>query len=73
VPYVLLYAVAWMLEIVARPLQVKHPFSPVRIRKLVRSNNIQAEVLRARGYEYRYTLETALEDWKRDFPQDWNG
>jgi nucleoside-diphosphate-sugar epimerase len=72
VPYALLYVVAGMLEIGARPLGVKHPFSPVRIRKLVRSNNIQAEVLRERGYEYRYTLKTALEDWKHDFPQDWN-
>jgi len=37
----------------------------------VRSNNIQAEVLRDLGYEYQYTLETALADWKREFPQDW--
>jgi len=72
VPYSLLYAVAWMLEVVARPLGIKHPFSPVRIRKLVRSNNIQANVLRDLGYEYQYTLETALADWQRDFPRDWN-
>jgi len=71
VPYSLLYAVAWLLEIVARPLGIKHPFSPVRICKLVRSNNIQAEVLRDLGYEYQYTLDEAMKDWKQEFPQDW--
>jgi nucleoside-diphosphate-sugar epimerase len=70
-PYSLLYAIAWTLEIIARPLGISHPFSPVRIRKLVRSNNIQAEVLRNLEYEYHYTLETALTDWKQDFPKDW--
>jgi len=71
VPYSLLYGVAWVLEIIARPLGIKHPFSPVRIRKLVRSNNIQADVLRDLGYEYQYTLETALADWKKDISHDW--
>lgn len=71
VPYPMLYAAAWMMELAARPLGIEHAFSPVRIRKLVRSNNIQPEVLRDLGYEYRYTLETALDDWKQDYPQDW--
>ncbi len=71
VPYSLLHTIAWLIEAVAMPLGIKHPFNPVRIRKLVRSNNIQAEVLRDLGYEYRYTLETAMDDWKREFPQDW--
>jgi len=29
VSYSLLYAVAWMLEVIARPLGIKLPFSPV--------------------------------------------
>jgi len=60
-----------MLEAIARPLGINHPVSPVRILKLVRSNRIQAEVLRDLGYEYQYTLEEALADWKQEFPQDW--
>jgi hypothetical protein len=39
-PYRLLMTVTYLIDSIARPLGIKHPFSPVRIRKLVRSNNI---------------------------------
>jgi len=71
IPYGVLYTVAWMLEVVARPLGISHPFSPVRIRKLVRSNNIQAELLSKQGYKYHFSLESALLDWKGDKANDW--
>ncbi|MNU06527.1 hypothetical protein D3C72_2517520 [compost metagenome] len=41
IPYPLILTVAYSIEFIARPLGIKHPFSPVRIRKLVRSNNIR--------------------------------
>ncbi|RME57184.1 NAD(P)-dependent oxidoreductase [Candidatus Parcubacteria bacterium] len=71
VPYCILFSLAWLMEIVARPLGINHPFSPVRVRKLVRSNNIQAKTLSDHGYEYRFNLASALADWKRDMPRDW--
>ena len=70
-PYRLLLAVAYFIDSIARPLSVKHPFSPVRIRKLVRSNNILPNYLVEHGYEYRYTLESALADWRESCPEEW--
>lgn len=71
VPYPLLLAVAHSIDLIARPLGIKHPFSPVRIRKLVRSNNILPNHLVEHGYPYQYTLETAFSDWKASCPEEW--
>lgn len=71
VPYMLLLAVAYSIDVVARPLGIKHPFSPVRIRKLVRSNNILPTYLVANGYPYQYSLESAFADWKQNCPEEW--
>lgn len=71
VPYKLLLLVAHSIDMVAKPLGIKHPFSPVRIKKLVRSNNILPGYLVSKDYPYQYTLYTALEDWKKDCPEEW--
>lgn len=71
VPYPLLLAVAYGIDLIARPLGIQHPFSPVRIRKLVRSNNILPTFLVENGYPYRYSLTTALADWKASCPEEW--
>jgi nucleoside-diphosphate-sugar epimerase len=71
VPYRLLLMIAFLIDVVARPLGIKHPFSPVRIRKLVRSNNILPNYLVENGYEYLYTLESALADWRTSCPEEW--
>ena len=71
VPYQLLLIAAYMIDIIARPLGINHPFSPVRIRKLVRPNHILPEYLKKNGYPFKYDLRGALEDWKKDAPQDW--
>lgn len=71
IPYPLLLAAAYTIDLVARPLGIKHPFSPVRIRKLVRSNNILPNFLVEQGYTYQYSLEDALNDWKKDCPEEW--
>ncbi|KLD63204.1 NAD-dependent epimerase/dehydratase family protein [Dyella japonica] len=72
VPYSLLLCAAYGIDLVARPLRVSHPFSPVRIRKLVRSNNILPKFLVDNSYPYLYSLETAMRDWKQDCPGEWN-
>lgn len=71
VPYFAILAVAYSIELVARPMRIKHPFSPVRIRKLVRSNNILPNFLVENGYSYQHTLESALADWKNSYPEEW--
>lgn len=71
IPYLLLLTAAYGIDLIARPLGIKHPFSPVRIRKLARSNNIHPGYLIEQGYPYQYTLESALADWKADCPEEW--
>ena len=71
VPYQLLLGISLVIDAIARPIGVKHPFSPVRIRKLVRSNNILPTYLVRNSYQYQYTLQTALSDWQRTCPEEW--
>ena len=71
-PYGLLLTAGWLLDLVARPLGIAHPFSPVRIRKLVAANDIVPGYLRAHDYPFRYTLETALADWRATCPEEWH-
>lgn len=71
VPYPLLLSVAYSIDLIARPLGIKHPFSPVRIRKLVRSNNILPNFLVENGYAYQYSLTSAFADWKTSCPEEW--
>ncbi|MFT4248555.1 MAG: NAD(P)-dependent oxidoreductase [Pseudomonas sp.] len=70
-PYSMLLCAAYAIDLVAKPLGINHPFSPVRIRKLVRSNNILPRFLVDQGYNYMYSLENAMLDWKKDCPQEW--
>ena len=70
VPRELLLALSYPISGVGRALGIKVPIDPVRVRKLVRSNNIWPEELEALNYQYTYTLESALQDWKLDIPED---
>ncbi len=72
IPYPLMLTAAYSIELIARPLGIKHPFSPVRIKKLVRSNNIHPGFLVEHHYPYSYTLESAFVDWKKDCPEEWS-
>ena len=49
-------------DTVGRPIGINQPISPVRIRKVVRPNNIVPRLLCLAGYKYHYTLDQALED-----------
>ena len=72
VPSSLLFIIAYSIDLIAKPLGIKHPFSPVRIRKLIRSNNILPTYLVENGYDYKYTLDEAFADWKKDCPEEWH-
>jgi GlcNAc-P-P-Und epimerase len=71
VPYLLLLSASYPIAQIAKIFGLKQPIDPVRIRKLVRSNNIVPDFLKSAGYPYQYTLEKALEDWKQEKPEDW--
>lgn len=71
VPYWSLLVAANVIDFFAKPLGVSHPFSPVRIRKLVRSNNIRPGFLIDNGYSYQYSLESSFSDWKESCPEEW--
>jgi len=69
-PRTLMLGLSFPLAGVERILGIKLPINRVRIRKLIRSNNIWPEELRTLGYEYSYSLESAFRDWKADLPED---
>lgn len=71
IPYPLLLCAAYIIDLLTKPIKIKQPFSPVRIKKLVRSNNIVPQYLRDNGYPYKYSLLTALQDWRAENPDDW--
>ena len=71
-PFPFLLFASKILDLAADILGVNNKFSPVRIRKLVRSNNILPTKLVEAGYKYVFSLDTALQDWKNECPQEWN-
>ena len=71
VPYRALMCVSYAIDAIAKPFGIKHPFSPVRIRKLVRSNNVTPTYLVEHGYQFQYTLDSAFVDWKKSCPEEW--
>lgn len=70
-PSSILLIAAYLIELVAKPFGIDHPFSPVRIKKLIRSNNIKATYLVENEYKFKYTLEEAFIDWKKECPEEW--
>ena len=71
VPYSVMLIAAYVIDGMAKLFKINQPISPVRIRKLVRSNYIIPAYLEKHGYPYQYTFHQALEDWKRNQPGDW--
>lgn len=71
VPFKLLLSIAYAIDWVAKPFGIKQPISPVRIKKLSKSNNIEPLKLKQDNYQYHYTLQTAFEDWLADRPDEW--
>jgi nucleoside-diphosphate-sugar epimerase len=71
-PYRLILLLSYALDAFASTFRIRHPFSPVRIRKLVRSNNIQPQILLDMSYPYTFTLFSAMKDWKLESPEEWS-
>ncbi len=71
VPFGFLLFISYFIDLFAKPLKIKHPFSPVRVNKLVKSNDIKPLFLLENDYRFLYNLEDALSDWKNDCPEEW--
>ena len=71
VPFWVLLFISNFIEIFAKPFGIKHPFSPVRIRKLVKSNDIIPTYLIDNNYPFQFDLKASFLDWKESSPKDW--
>jgi|ERR1700722_8166175 len=69
-PRALLLGTAYIIDGVATAVGINQPISPARVRKTFRSTYIEPKRLRELGYTWRFGLEDAFCDWKRDIPED---
>lgn len=72
VPYSLMYMASLIIDPIAKLVGVDQPISPIRMRKLVKSNNIIPQYLADNSYVYLYTFKQALTDWRLDNKKDWS-
>ena len=71
IPFSILYPASFLIDGAAKVARLSQPVSPVRIKKLVKSNNILPGYLEKNGYKYKYNLKTAMQDWKDQMPSEW--
>lgn len=71
-PYLFLMCIGFVLEFLFKITGKQNPFSPVRLRKLVRPNLVKPSFLLKNKYKPLYTLKSALEDWKMEDPEIWS-
>jgi len=72
VPFSLMYLASLVIDPVAKLVGIDQPISPVRMRKLVKSNNIIPQYLEDNLYDYQYSFKQALTDWRLDNKNDWS-
>ena len=70
-PYSLLLISSYFITAIANLFKINHPFSPMRIKKLVRSNFIEPKVLKDFQYKFNFSLEDSLKDWKQENSEEW--
>jgi len=71
VPFSIMYAASLVIDPITKLVGIDQPISPVRMRKLVKSNNIIPQYLEDNSYQYLYTFKQALSDWRQDNKIDW--
>jgi nucleoside-diphosphate-sugar epimerase len=71
IPFWLLYPASMLLDPIARALRINQPISPVRLKKLIKSNNIVPHKLSEMGYKYKYTFTQSMSDWRDEAPEEW--
>jgi len=71
VPYRPILTASYVAQFVSDVIGIRQPLHPTRARKLMRSNNIIPAVLRSHGYTPRFTLASALHEWRLSEPAEW--
>jgi nucleoside-diphosphate-sugar epimerase len=71
VPYVILRIAVFLISFVGGIFKIHHPFSPVRLRKMISSNHISPMYLKENGYIFKYDLEASFFDWRNRDSEDW--
>lgn len=71
VPFWSLLLAAYFFEFAFSLIGRANNFSPVRIRKLVRANDVRPSYLLNHGYVYAYDVVAAFRDWKAQDPELW--
>ncbi|MEO6829301.1 MAG: NAD(P)-dependent oxidoreductase [Acidobacteriaceae bacterium] len=72
VPRWLLVAASYPVAGVAQLFGAQGSINPVRMRKLSQPTHIEPLRLRETGYQFSYTMEQAMMDWKQDAPEDFS-
>lgn len=71
IPYPLIFMSGIALTAVLKPMGLNNAFSPLRLKKLLTSNNVHPKQLVDLGYVFKYSLIDAIRDWKEIEPEDW--
>ena len=71
IPRALLMFTAHLIHATLGRAGLLRGINPVRVRKIVRANDIRPGALVRMGYAYKYDLAGALTDWRQDMPQEW--
>lgn len=71
IPVWLLMGTARLIHTLTTIIGIQTSVNVVRVRKIIRSNNILPGVLVSEKYPYIYTLDTALSDWRKSLPEEW--
>ena len=61
----------WLLYLASHLFMGIGGIHPVRVRKLIRPNLINPTFLTELNYDWEWTLEVAMADWKAEKPDDW--
>jgi nucleoside-diphosphate-sugar epimerase len=72
VPRNLLVAASYPVAGIAKLVGMNPSINPVRMRKVAQPTYIEPKRMRDAGYQFRYTLEQAMADWRRDAPEDFH-
>lgn len=71
IPYPAMQLAGIMLSFIFKPLGMANAFSPARLKKLIQPNHVLPNTLIKHGYDFKYSLKEALDDWHQIAPNDW--
>lgn len=73
IPRHLLLWTSYVVAGIAGIFGIKQPITPLRVRKVYRNTHYEAKRLHELGYQWKYSLEKAFEDWLKDAPEELKG